>query len=294
MSVSTSSAPTMAASINSIQPGGPLTFQFTNVQDLFDVINRTSGDFLAVTNVYPHHFLQIQHEREKRRRKIRFRRYDSSSGILTIKLPTALHEALHMGIYMRYCAQLVRKEMSESWKDIGSTTFRDVQGYPSGEGDSTGGPWPECTAPSSWPTLVVDSGHSEALDDLRNDMRWWFEASNHEVKIVVLAKFDYQKDHIILEKWEEEIATPQGPITRRRASVQQQNSVLEAVKRQTITITRDGTTNPVSYNVDGPLVLGFRLLFLRDPGPQEGDFILDIETLQRYAYTVWAQLPISD
>ncbi|KAK0656964.1 hypothetical protein B0T16DRAFT_425373 [Cercophora newfieldiana] len=84
-------------------------------------------------------------------------------------------------------------------------------------------------------------------------MRWWFQASNHEVKIVILAKFDDQQHHILLEKWEEEIsslqgASLQGAITRSRAAaISQQNGVLNPVKRQSITITRDETTNPVSY-----------------------------------------------
>ncbi|KAK3343963.1 hypothetical protein B0T25DRAFT_555718, partial [Lasiosphaeria hispida] len=121
-------------------------------------------------------------------------------------------------------------------------------------------------------------------------MRWWFQASNHKVKIVILAKFDRQQHHILLEKWEEEISRPQGAITpRRTAAILQQNGVLEPVRRQSITIIRDETTNPVSYIVTrGALVLGFRFLFLRDLDPQEGDFVLSIQDLQRYAENVWA------
>jgi hypothetical protein len=66
----------------------------------------------------------------------------------------------------------------------------------------------------------------------------------------------------------------------------------ELVKWQSVTITRDETTNSVSYNVTrGLLVLIFRLLFLRDPGPQEGDFIFSIEDLLRYAEDVWDEVP---
>jgi len=126
-------------------------------------------------------------------------------------------------------------------------------------------------------------------------MQWWFQTSNHEVKIVILAKFDNQQHHILLEKWEEEISSPQGAITRSRAATILQQNGVNLVKRQSITITRDETTNPVSYNVTrGALVLGFRLLFLRDPGPQEGDIVLSIQSLQLYAKKVWAQLPRSD
>ncbi|KAK0714980.1 hypothetical protein B0H67DRAFT_600743 [Lasiosphaeris hirsuta] len=254
----------MPTSVESKPDNDPQTVRFTNVQDLFDVINSTTGDFLTYTNyldVSPNHFTEIQREREKRRRKIRFRRYNSNSRILIITIPTDLHETLHLGIYMGYRDQLVRSDRDKSWKDIGTATFRQ-QGHPGGdggEGDSTGGPWPECAGAGKWPTLVIEAGDSEKLDGLHNDMRWWFRASNHNVKIVILAKFDHH--------------------------------VLEPVKRQSITITRDETTSPVSYNVTrGALVLGFRLLFLRDPGPQEGDFVLSIQYLQWYAGRVWSEV----
>ena len=110
-------------------------------------------------------------------------------------------------------------------------------------------------------------------------MRWWFCASNHEVKIVVLAKLDRGNGCILLEKWEEEEEGLQG----RQA---------EPVCRQHIAITRDENTNPVSYNVTsgGALVLGFRLLFLRDPSPLEGDIVIDVQDLREYAEQVWSQV----
>jgi hypothetical protein len=127
-------------------------------------------------------------------------------------------------------------------------------------------------------------------------MRWWFQTSNHEVKIVILVKLDRRQHHILLEKWEEEVSRPQGAITRRRATtILQQNGGFEQVKRQSITISRDEAVNTVSYNVTrGALVLGFQLLFLRDPGPQEGDIVISIQDLQLYAERVWAVVPGSD
>ncbi|KAK5651086.1 hypothetical protein OQA88_13690 [Cercophora sp. LCS_1] len=67
------------------------------------------------------------------------------SSILIITIPTAVHEALHLGLYRRYWNQLVRNGTENNWKDIGSETFRQ-QGHPGGdggEGDSAGGPRPE-------------------------------------------------------------------------------------------------------------------------------------------------------
>lgn len=118
---------------------------------------------------------------------------------------------------------------------------------------------------------------------LRRDMRWWFSTSDHQVQIVLLAKFERTRCAIILEKWEEEPS-----ITRPGAMMTRHAAALQPVLRQTITITQDATTDPISYNVTrGALVLGFKLLFLRDPGPGEGDFVLSVQELEKYAKKVW-------
>jgi hypothetical protein len=118
-------------------------------------------------------------------------------------------------------------------------------------------------------------------------MRWWFRESRHNVKIV-LAKFDDRRQNIVIERWEEEMSWPQGAMTRSRAAAVQQDGLLQPVKQQTIIISRNTTTNPVSYDVvRDPLVLRFRLLFLRDLGPQEGDILIGTQQLQVYADRVW-------
>ena len=174
----------------------------------------------------------------------------------------------------------------EIWRSIGSTTFRP-QGHPGGdggEGDSCGGPIPARNHKLAWPTLVVEAGDSESLTALRDDMRWWFTASDHQVKIVLLSKFDHQRQQIIIERWEEDSQTRPGATTTRRAAAV---GAVQPVLRQSITITRDAATD--SYQVvRSALVLSFRLLFLREPGPQEGDFVMSIADLQAFARRVWA------
>ncbi|KAK3905267.1 hypothetical protein C8A05DRAFT_12886 [Staphylotrichum tortipilum] len=288
VSASASSASTILTSVESMRDDNPPTTQFTSIQDLFEVINCTTGDFLAVTNVSPILFTEIERKRDKRRRKFRFRRYESDRQILFITIPTDLHE-LHFGLYQGYHNKLVRSGRGNSWRTIGTATRRAQQGHPGGdggEGDSTGGPKPERGMKRFWPTLVIEAGDSESLSELHNDMRWWFFTSEHQVRIVLLAKFDHTRRALILEKWEEEssMARPGATTTRHAAA-------LQPVLRQTITITEDVTTNPVSYNVArGALVLGFRFLFLRDPGPGEGDFVLSVQELQAYAEEVWKML----
>ncbi|RYP37368.1 hypothetical protein DL768_010882 [Monosporascus sp. mg162] len=137
-----------------------------------------------------------------------------------------------------------------------------------------------------WPTLVIEAGYSQSLAGLHADMRWWFSTSNHDVKIVILAKLDRRQHEIILERWEEDAAPARlGATTTRRAA---RAAGLQPVLRQRITISRNEATDPVSYDVSRrALVLRFELLFLRNPGPQEEDIIIGIPELQHYAMMVW-------
>ncbi|KAF3767004.1 hypothetical protein M406DRAFT_274460 [Cryphonectria parasitica EP155] len=182
--------------------------------------------------------------------------------------------------------------LRREWQTGGATTYYERSGNHggrrSGQGDSTGGPFPERSAEDACPTLVIEAGYSESLQRLRNDMQWWFSASNHGVKIVLLVKFDPRRQEILLEKWEEE---PRGQ--RPGAATTRSMGSLAPVKRQTVTITKD-PTSPDTYNVArGALVLSFRLLFLRDPNPGEGDIVFSIQDLEEIAQSVWRALPRS-
>ena len=172
--------------------------------------------------------------------------------------------------------------LEEHWKSKAATTFRAREGHPGGdggEGDSTGGPKPDRKEHAKWPTLVIEAGDSESLPQLRADMRWWFSTSNHDVKIVILAKFHHVQHSIILEKWEEEERAP-----RPGAAATRWSAAMEPVLRQAITITYHNNGDPGN---PGALVLEFRLLFLRDPGPGEADIVFSNPDLQSYAVEVW-------
>ncbi|KAK3378999.1 hypothetical protein B0T24DRAFT_694330 [Lasiosphaeria ovina] len=229
-SVSTSSAvlstSTILTSVNSTKDSDPKTddsqtIRFTKVQDLFNRIDRTSGDSLTVTNVSPSHFTEIQREREEREnqgRRYRFRDYDSNSRILIITITTDLHEQLHKLPYDEFLGQIRDMGLKDSWKNISNTTLPGQQGQSGKEGDSASGPRSQRTGKGAWPTLVIEAG-------------------------------------------------------------------------QSITITQNATTNPISYNVTrGALILSFRLLFLRDPGPAEGDLVFGVQELQQYAERIWAEV----
>ncbi|ETS06974.1 hypothetical protein M419DRAFT_106356, partial [Trichoderma reesei RUT C-30] len=215
----------------------PPTITYTNVKELYQVIRQVPGDFLIVQNVSPADFEEIS---RPERRGFRLRRYHADRRLLIITIPTALHEALHMGIYQAFMFKIGPIAL-DIWKPIGRTTFRP-QGHPGdgGEGDSSGGPVSVRHGPHAWPTLVIEAGDSEPLHALRDDMRWWFSASDHQVKITLLAKFDHRLRQIIIERWEEEeAATRPGATTTRRAAM---SGASQPVLKQSITITQDPAT----------------------------------------------------
>ncbi|KAK2591227.1 hypothetical protein QQS21_011092 [Conoideocrella luteorostrata] len=271
------------------------TIVFTTIQSLFNEINHTIGDSLTVTNVSCLDFAAIEAKRDKLNRKFRFW-YQMKYHLLIVTIPTGVHEELHEGLYC--CLRISLHTMGiprRAWHNFGSTT---CNGYPNtgtggdkGEGDSSGGPAPLRSPYNAWPTIVFESGHTRSLAELRVKKDWWFRASNHDVKIVVLIKF-YSQGILLIERWEEtrQIIQPRQGATTTRAAAAQDASAISPILQQEIRITRDTTTDPPSYNVvRSDLVLSFRLLFLRDPGPNEQDIIIDVESLVDCAHMAWAR-----
>ncbi len=225
--------------------------------------------------VSPKVFELIEKERAVRRRNFRLRRYNATRKLLTIMIPSKAHDRLHGELYSRVYRQLCFRGLDNNWRVVHGTTYKDRQSGDGGEGDTVGQPLPARQSRDSWPTLVIEAGWSASLARLRDDMAWWFGASNHEVKTVVLAKFDNGQQKLILEKYEEE------PAIYRAGT---------PVLKQEIIITRNTATDPASYHVTGDaLVLSYRKLFLRDPGPIEGDMTISVEDLRRYADLVWVE-----
>jgi hypothetical protein len=277
------------------QRDGVPTVQFTNVEDLYHALDQLEGDFLIVQSkfkcflardpqgLWAHELVDIpppvfEELCIKEKRRFRIRRYHASTGTLVVTVPTRLHETLHLQLHGYLAHKLTGTKQRKDWKPFGCTTFRPryYPGGDAGEADSSYGPSPERRLRDSWPTLVIEAGDTEPLSALRDDMRWWFSASEHDVKIVLLTKFDHQNGQVIIERWQEEPQSRDGA-----------TETLEPSLQQTIAITRGRTAD--SYHVaGGGLVLPYRLLFLRDPGHDDRDYIISIEELQDYTSDVWA------
>ncbi|KAK7416213.1 hypothetical protein QQZ08_012091 [Neonectria magnoliae] len=271
--------------------GEARVIEFTTIENLFEEIRCTVGDMLHVHGVSAQQFAEIDKARGERSSP-RFHHFDASSKTLIITIPTPLHECLHQPLWQTISYEINRMGLFNAWLPMGSPTLRATQNSSGdgGESDSSGGPDPERSYYGAWPTLAIEVGYSQTLLGLRKKMKWWFSASDHQVKIVLLARFEHERGprSIIIEKYVEvPQIRPGATMTRAAARAMQ----LVPTCTQAITIT-ENPSNPLSYNVTrGALRLEFHLLFLRQPrqgeGEGEGDIVISIQQLQAYAARFW-------
>lgn len=76
---------------------------------------------------------------------------------------------------------------------------------------------PSPDAPTPWPSLVLEVGLSESLNQLRTDAQWWYSNSRYQTKIVVLISANANPHNAIIEIWTEVDNTRGGPRTRGRS-----------------------------------------------------------------------------
>ncbi len=214
----------------------------------------------------------------------------SETKTLVISVPSKPHEAMHLLLYREVEAGIRQMGLRHSWMPMDATTLdshrrNNGSNGDSGEGDSSGGRYSERGGEADWPTLAIEAGKVQSYAALKIKMAWWFAQSNHDVKMVLLVSLNLRHQTIKIERWQEE------PVSTRPGAATRNSSRLNPVCVQSITIRQDETTNPISYQVTrGDLVLPFELLFLRDPGPQEGDVVITVADLQALGRMVWRSL----
>lgn len=248
----------------------------------------------------PDTFGMLERKREARGRKLRFNWYDEDSQRLLVCLNTGAHVQLHIWLYMEIITILWDMNRRDIWRSMFATSFyhgglssgEDIGntsvghgngGGSSGEPDSSGGPRPERRGRGLFPTLVIEAGCTRSLEIMQAKAKWWFKISNHDVKIVLLAKFYPRRQVIVVEQWEER---PRE--IRKGAATTRWGSEVVPFCQQVVTITKTGD-DPVAYQISDDLVLSFRLLFLRDPGEGERDVVISADRLQDYADMVWEE-----
>ncbi|CAK7264346.1 hypothetical protein SEPCBS57363_001023 [Sporothrix epigloea] len=235
--------------------------------------------------------------RELRQRKVRFF-YFAEKSLLIVTIPTGSHEMMHGQLDYWLTSEITRMGLKSSWLPVRAKRYPGFSTTGSnGEGDSGGLPRSARNVKRDWPTLVFESGFSQSLISLRMKMRFWFAQSNHDVKIVVLAKAfpDSREKRILIEQWQE-----RGPPPRPGATATRHTQILEPVCLQTINVVWaletpfEGADEGLqasadSFNVTrGPLTLDFAQCFLREPnGLNEHNFICPDEESRDIAALAW-------
>ncbi|EPE02352.1 dead deah box dna helicase [Ophiostoma piceae UAMH 11346] len=165
------SAPT-SVSLPGVEQLPPADLHFTSVPALLSYVETASTDpdvdSVTVASVPPNYFTAIDEALQARGRTIRLF-FFAEEKLLIITIPNKPHEPSNGAT--RYPSDLPPDSSASR-----------------GEGDSNGGPSPERDGNDSWPTIVFEAGFSQSLESLRMKMRFWFTQSNHDIKIVILAK----------------------------------------------------------------------------------------------------------
>jgi hypothetical protein len=219
--------------------------------------------------------------------------------LLIITIPTTVHEKLHRKLDDLIFGQAFSMGLGSEFESAGSTTFshQNRAGRTTGRGEADSARLPESLRPlrTDWPTLVIEAGDSQSMPGLKLKARWWFHASNHHVKIVLLVKWFRQSERIILQKWREVPPAPRtGAVTTRAyaavALVPDCVQEIEITRAAGITNPNPNRSNPALYNVrNGPLQLAFADLFLRQPDPNQGErhIVITNQNLQRFVVRIW-------
>ncbi|KAL1887913.1 hypothetical protein Sste5346_009917 [Sporothrix stenoceras] len=256
-------------------------------------------DALTIGQISPSEFRALVTARDRRRPKLRLF-YEPASACAVITVPSTPHNKMHFGLYKQILYSIRDMGLDDEWTTCLDDTFYGEDGS-SGQADSGGSPiahWGGGTG-NNWPTLVIEAGVTQMFPSLRAKMVWWFAASSHRVKIVILMKLQLGQEAIDIEQWTETLTTRQGAMTRSMARAGQ-SSGLQPDCRQTISITWAGPQavlsipsqdrTPQHFRVSGgPLVINFEDLFLRPPDVSHGerDLVVPDDTLQDVATMVW-------
>jgi hypothetical protein len=276
---------------------------YKSVRDLFHrAYEELEADCIAFKQVSSKDFDRIEKSRDRREMPGFRLFYLADHMLLIVTIPTRQHVRIHGYLDDSVVDQLRGRNITrDEWISSGSQTFDSKRPGASGSGQGDSTRMTESRAErNGWPTLVIEVGHTLPLNGLRLKMRWWFLASNHDVKIVLLAKLDRHLRMIRLEKWRERPYHHRTGTTVTRAAAAPSaadpylDQWVEIQMAPGITETDPARLNWASYVVAGdglrPLRLEFNALLERQPGPGQGDILFTVQDMQRLAVPVWASV----
>lgn len=133
--------------------------------------------------------------------------------------------------------------------------------------------------------LVIETGVTESLPKLEEDVQWWFQNSNGDVRIVLVLSINKSQRTALLQKWQlAPVNTPQ-PMTRavlnrlRRQVPPPMPPLLQQMPRSQQPYIHQEIQMTQTTMTGGPLVLPFEALFCRPPQGTETDITLNQQEL---------------
>lgn len=128
--------------------------------------------------------------------------------------------------------------------------------------------------------LVVESGMSESLNQLRCDAKWWMESSARRVNIVLIIWISRALRALHIEKY-----VPGFSQTRTSPRLAR-----PVAATRTATVVIDCLAEPIAVT-GAPMVLEFNGILDRLPGsPLERDVVFSLEDLQPFGDNFWVGL----
>lgn len=269
------------------------SMRYSGIKSLHSSIRSASGDALRVEGVTPADFSRILAARSESRKCTLF--FFEDIRLVIVGVPAGRLERAKAAITFEITNAIRGTGLRHEIRAEGSATFRQAAGHSaggSGEADGTFTPRPPTPETSAWPSIVVEVGFTPSVEDLRMKTKWWLEASDFAVKVVILVKGRESAGTITLEKWKMTAEDRPGATTTRGSQGQHRHQI-ECVQRVTVLRSVDGIAEaymrgPGAYVVDGgPLRLQFSELVLRGERPGSCDVIISDEALKDTAIAAW-------
>lgn len=224
---------------------------------------------------------RAQYETVIRTRERRVDFWDSDENELWVTACTSRsHEFLHKHLGHAVLAKTWRMRLPDELElePTGSTTY-PVRGAEGNSGDADSSFEAPSQRPSmvSWPTLVIEAGCAQSMANLRKKARWWFEGSNYQVQIVLIAKLFAASRKVVIEKYTAKQVQAYIDAARTRGEMTQPPEA-QPLPTPDHVVTIQPPPNVIigeltdrsSIIVDGDsLVLEFSLLFLREAGEED-------------------------
>ena len=228
------------------------------------------GQYLVFTSVTEDKFTKLHRYRRRYHKSLRFM-YLEEKEVLIVKISIGVIDGMVCG-ELGYTLREKATEMGlgRSIGDAGTSTFQGIRSKKEAESSFLA-----MLSPSRlWPTVVFEAGISESLERMRVDSRWWLENSLGEVKIVILISISKSERKLHIEQWEMPAVLNQR--------------VTRAHPHPVGTVTKINEVDIIGGIATGaPVTLDFEKIFLRPPGPGEGNIVYTAQYLKRWAASIW-------